>query len=214
MNSNLSQKLPNPIPARIFSNEEILKKPLCPTLLEFLNKYTKISQLDRKKFAISKNLRAEVWLVQDIISNKNYVLKIIEKSNESKLRYKSSALVAFEKEISLLRRIEHKNILTIIDFFEDPEKIYVVTENISNCSLFTLIRSKGKLTEQIAYAYFSQVCSALEFLHENNIIHRDLRPETMGISEDFSLKLANFACCAELSDKNEELYFLIIVKFS
>ena len=172
----------------------------------FLDKYIIAEKLEKRKYGLSKKLRSEVWAATGKYTKDKYIIKIIDKKESD-----SNALNTFKREVSLQRRISHKHSLKIIDYFENTNKIYVVVEYSINKSLSTIIWSKGRLSEIEAYSYFFQTCSILSFLHEHNIIHRDLRPENMQVWDKKLLKLSSYFCCAEVPNNSIRLYFICLI---
>lgn len=71
--------------------------------------------------------------------------------------------------------MKHPNILELYHAFEDDEKIYMVLELAEKGSLFKYLRKKKKLSEPEAFYYFFQINIAINFLHKNNILHRDIK---------------------------------------
>ena len=169
---------------------------------EFLGKYEKLS---KEGIAVCKRkLQTETWLVKNKNDETTCILETVSKTYTGQAKkQRTISTIAFEKEIILQRRLIHPNILQVLNYFEDDNKMCIVTEHTEKGMLFSLIKAAGKLTESEAYKYFSQVCEAVAFLHTSKLVHRDLRPENMRITKDSVLKLSNFACCTEISD---ELY--------
>jgi serine/threonine protein kinase len=58
--------------------------------------------------------------------------------------------------------------------------------------LFENIERKGKLTEEVARAYFLQVLSGIEYLHERGFVHRDIKLDNVVLDEDFNVKIIDF----------------------
>ena len=78
------------------------------------------------------------------------------------------------------------------EFAQDPKYLYFALEYVPGGELFTYLRGIGKLETDYAAEYAAQVTLTFEFLHEKNIIYRDLKPENLLISEDGYLKLTDF----------------------
>ncbi len=172
------------------------------TLIKFMEQYEKVSEEDRRDHGFPRNLRGEVWTVVHRKTLVKCVLRIASKD-----RVRTSAFGEFERALSIQRRISHKHVLPIADYFEDSDSLYAVTEFAAKGNLYTVISSKGKLTEAETFRYFWQLCDALHFLQERRIVHRNLRPENMLIGSSDELRLTNFSCCAELPDGKDDLYF-------
>ena len=100
-----------------------------------------------------------------------------------------------ETEISLLKKVRHKNIIKLYEVIETPQKIYLIMEYCEGGELFDYIVKKQNLAERQSCAFFHEIIDALEYLHSLNIVHRDLKPENLlldKINKKLSLKLIDF----------------------
>ena len=73
----------------------------------------------------------------------------------------------------------------------------------SNGNLNNIIKKSLGMDESSAFKYFIQVASAIYFLHENNIVHRDIQPENILLDEFNNIKLCNFGLAAEISSGDQ-----------
>jgi len=71
-------------------------------------------------------------------------------------------------------------------------------EYVNGGTLFNLIKKSKGLDEKIAFKYFINSAAAINFLHENNMVHRDVKPENLLIDENGVVKLCDFGWCVEL----------------
>jgi len=84
------------------------------------------------------------------------------------------------KEIELFHHSQgHRNIIQLVEYFEQPDKFFLVFEKVSGGQLLDYIQTRKFFTEQEAAAVISDIAAALEFLHSKGIAHRDLKPENV-----------------------------------
>lgn len=93
----------------------------------------------------------------------------------------------FRDETKILMRIQHKNIVKLLDRFVEPVskshiQTYLVLEKINDGELFDRIVRKTKLEQDETRAIFKQLLNGLKYLHSENIIHRDIKPENILLS--------------------------------
>lgn len=107
----------------------------------------------------------------------------------------------FLKEIEILRTCEHMNIIKIYEYFEDKKRFYLITEYVHGQELYDAICQWEHIDERIVRKIFYQIMSAITYLHKNNILHRDMKPENILI-ENKSKKLTPYTGIDLLSEFN------------
>lgn len=102
-----------------------------------------------------------------------------------------------KNEIIVLKRVSqgHKNILTLVDYFETPNNLYLITDVARGDELFDRIYNKGSFYESDAVNIICSIASGVAYLHKHGIVHRDLKPENLlfrTMDEDSDLLIADF----------------------
>uniref|UniRef100_A0A6Q2XQ68 Protein kinase domain-containing protein n=1 Tax=Esox lucius TaxID=8010 RepID=A0A6Q2XQ68_ESOLU len=103
-----------------------------------------------------------------------------------------SVLMKVEREIAILKLIEHPHVLKLHDVYENNKYLYLVLEHVSGGELFDYLVKKGRLTPKEARKFFRQIISALDFCHSHSICHRDLKPENLLLDEKNNIRIADF----------------------
>lgn len=101
--------------------------------------------------------------------------------------------------MATLNKKPHENILTLLDFFEDDDYYYIETPmhgETGSIDLFDLIELKTNMTEHEAKLIFKQVASGIKHLHDNGIVHRDIKDENIIVDNKGFVKLIDFGSAA------------------
>ena len=125
-------------------------------------------------------------------------IKILDKN---KIKNKHD-MERIERELSMVKNIEHQNIAKVFDIKEDESKYYIIMEYCEKGELFNIILLKRKLTEEESAYYYYQIINGLEYIHLNNIIHRDLKPENLLLTKNNILKIIDFGLSNYNTDNN------------
>ncbi|XP_016145454.1 serine/threonine-protein kinase BRSK2-like isoform X2 [Sinocyclocheilus grahami] len=121
------------------------------------------------------------------ITGQKVALKIVNREKLSE-----SVLMKVEREIAILKLIEHPHVLKLHDVYENNKYLYLVLEHVSGGELFDYLVKKGRLTPKEARKFFRQIISALDFCHSHSICHRDLKPENLLLDERNNIRIADF----------------------
>jgi len=121
------------------------------------------------------------------VTRKTVAVKIINREKLSK-----SVLMKVEREIAIMKLIDHPHVLGLYDVYENNTHLYLVLEHVSGGELFDYLVRKGRLSEREARRFFKQVVSAVDFCHKHKICHRDLKPENLLLDENKNIKVADF----------------------
>ena len=139
------------------------------------------------KETIGKGAFSKVKLGINKLTGEKVAIKIIDKK---KLKINSENK-RIEREINIIKKLNHINIVKIVQIKEDMNNIYIIMEYIEN-NLFYYILNKKYLSEQESSFYFFQLISGIDFIHSQGIVHRDLKPENILITKNKILKIIDF----------------------
>jgi len=98
----------------------------------------------------------------------------------------------FQEEARLLAQIQHPNIARFISYSGNSEEAYIVMEYVEGLTLEKLLNRQGKLAENYALKLLRQLSDALIYMHERQIIHRDLKASNIKVQKDSTVKILDF----------------------
>ena len=140
---------------------------------------------------------AEVWLAEDERLGRWVAIKMLHESYQ--LGTDHEAVQAFEREARVIARLQHPNIVAVFDAGSWEGRRYIVTEYVHGYSLRQILETQGRLTEAEAIRYGAQVAAALQYAHEQGVIHCDVKPENVLINETGVAKVADFGVAETLN---------------
>ncbi|KAJ9110869.1 hypothetical protein QFC19_001378 [Naganishia cerealis] len=159
---------------------------------------------------IGKGSSGRVKIAKHSITGKYAAIKIVPKGLILNSRMSMSqagaradkVLLGIEREIVIMKLIDHPNVLNLYDVWETSGELYLIMEYVPGGELFDYLVKRGRLPETEALHYFQQIIHAVDYCHRFNICHRDLKPENLLLDKDKNIKVADFGMAAwEASEK-------------
>lgn len=132
---------------------------------------------------IGKGGMAKIYTAIHIPLNRVVVIKEMGRT-ESRRRFKQEALMSSS--------LEHPNIVSTYDYFSIGQSFYLVLQYIEGLNLAEIIEHIAPLHPQIAALIIHEVCLAIRHAHDNNILHRDIKPTNILISLKGEAKISDF----------------------
>jgi len=177
----------------ILSTTDIIQCKILNEKGEFI-----IKQYLKGRF-LGKGGFAKCYEFKDIKTGEILAAKIVDKHSLGKGRSRQK----LDSEIRIHKSLKHPGIVRFETSFEDEDNVYILLELCQNKTLRELVKYRKKLTELEAQCYLGQLIPALIYVHNCNIIHRDIKPRNLFLGKDLELKVGDFGLAAELANRLE-----------
>lgn len=174
-------------------------------------KYTIISKIGEGGFGVT--YRATQNKLNRSVCIKEYFLsgRCLRNTNTNNIIYQSGDTDLFEKyrkafvhEAETVASLRHPNIVEIIDIFDENNTSYMVMPFIEGQTLESIVEKNGPLSYADATNYISQISDAVAYIHQRNILHRDIKPGNILITGDVHAILIDFGSAREfVNDKTQ-----------
>ena len=153
---------------------------------------------------VSKVGKGSFGSVYKVVDNQTGIIRAMKVIKKDTVYYQDDERV-FLKEIEILAKLEHPNIIKIIEYFTDDINYYVITEFVSGGELYETITKFRQFNESKAAYIMKQILCALNYLHSFGIVHRDIKPENMLVepnlsNDNINIKLIDFGTCNYVQD--------------
>ena len=165
--------------------------PIPENVLKGLEPEPKISDFNLIK-EIGTGSFGRVILVQHKITQARYAIKAIDKRNKTNYNER----LYFRREIEIMYRVHHPNVVKLFGHFEDNTYCYFLMEYMEGGNIFNYVPKNGihRISTQQVASMIKDVISATYFLHHMKppIIHRDIKPENVLLNSSMQAKLTDF----------------------
>jgi serine/threonine-protein kinase len=120
--------------------------------------------------------------------------------------------MAFVKEARTLASLHHPNIVEVIDIFNEGNTSYMVMPFVEGRSLQSIIEKNGPLTYPEAVNYIAQIANAVGYIHDHHILHRDIKPDNIMITDDYRAVLIDFGSAREFVEDKTQSHTSILTQ--
>lgn len=128
---------------------------------------------------------------------RHFAVKIMSKSAVLQMKQ----LEHIQSEKNILLQITYPFVVNLFSTFQDEQNLYMVFEFVCGGEFFTLLRNEDKLPNDQAAFYGTEIALTLGFLHNLNIVYRDLKPENLLIDKEGHLKITDFGFAKIVEDR-------------
>ncbi|KAA6476472.1 Stk1 family PASTA domain-containing Ser/Thr kinase [Bacillus swezeyi] len=145
--------------------------------------------------AIGGGGMANVYLAEDIILDREVAIKVLRFD----FVHDTDFIRRFRREAQSAASLDHTNIVSIYDVGEEDDIYYIVMEHVEGMTLKEYINRTGPLHPKEAVQIMEQIVSAIAHAHENQIVHRDIKPHNILIDHMGHIKVTDFGIAMALS---------------
>uniref|UniRef100_A0A8D3CLT5 Serine/threonine-protein kinase PLK n=1 Tax=Scophthalmus maximus TaxID=52904 RepID=A0A8D3CLT5_SCOMX len=142
---------------------------------------------------------AKCYEITDVETKQVFAGKIVPKS----LILKQHQREKMTSEIAIHKSLDHANIVGFHGFFEDDDFVFVVLEICRRRSLLELHKRRKALTEPEARYYMTKMLKGVQYLHNNRVIHRDLKLGNIFLNDDMEVKIGDFGLATKIEFDGE-----------
>ncbi|XP_070974800.1 serine/threonine-protein kinase STK11-like [Oncorhynchus clarkii lewisi] len=139
--------------------------------------------------------------VKEMLDSDTLCRRAVKILKKKKLRRIPNGEANVKKEIQLLRRLQHKNVIHLVDvlYNEEKQKMYMVMEYCV-CGMQEMLDSVPEKRFPVfqAHGYFLQLLDGLEYLHSQGIVHKDIKPGNLLLTTDGALKISDLGVAEAL----------------
>ncbi|WP_059104665.1 Stk1 family PASTA domain-containing Ser/Thr kinase [Shouchella shacheensis] len=138
---------------------------------------------------------ANVYLALDVILDRHVAVKVLQPQFSEDDQF----IRRFRREAQAATSLTNPNIVNIYDVGEEENVYYIVMEYVKGRTLKQVIQEEGPLPVGTALNYFNQILSGVGHAHANHIVHRDMKPQNILISETGEAKVTDFGIARAMS---------------
>ncbi|EXX85166.1 serine/threonine protein kinase, partial [Paenibacillus darwinianus] len=131
---------------------------------------------------------ALVYKAHDVLLNRKVAVKILRQQ----FGHDEEFVRRFRREAQSAASLSHPNVVSIYDVGEEEDTHYIVMEYVEGSNLNDLIKERAPLQTEEAVRFAVQICDALDHAHQNQIIHRDIKPHNILIGKNGRVKVTDF----------------------
>uniref|UniRef100_A0A1A8QL57 Serine/threonine-protein kinase PLK n=1 Tax=Nothobranchius rachovii TaxID=451742 RepID=A0A1A8QL57_9TELE len=142
---------------------------------------------------------AKCYEITDVETKTVFAGKIVAKY----LLQKQHQRDKMTSEIAIHKSLDHANIVGFHGFFEDDDHVFVVLEICRRRSLLELHKRRKAVTEPEARYYMAQLLKGVQYLHNNKVIHRDLKLGNVFLNDDMDVKIGDFGLATKIEFEGE-----------
>jgi len=151
-----------------------------------------IDKILKERYKITEKIEsggmAVVYKGTDLLLVRTVAIKVLKDS----FTRDKGVLERFYREARAAAGLSHTNIVSIYDIGREDDLYFIVMEYMSNGTLENLMERKKELSTEEVIKYGIQICRALDYSHQKRVIHRDIKPQNIMLTEENQIKVVDF----------------------
>lgn len=153
-----------------------------------LGQYTVLDEIGRGGMG-------QVFRAEHVMMGREVALKVLPRAKATP-EYEA----AFRREIRVLARLDHENLVRALDAGHDAKVYYLVTELVPGLDLRRQVQRYGPLNENAAASVITQAARGLDYAHEKGLVHRDVKPGNLLVTQDGRVKVLDLGLAGSTLD--------------
>lgn len=187
----------------IENDDDIKELKSAPSYQAMIDAYKVTSMNFKQQFIINDEIMDfndvyEVKQAYDTLDKEKCAIKVYKKMKLNKTIFNE-----IHNEVKILQKLKHENIINFKSFYEDEKNLYVITELLDGGgNMYTKLKEKEIYSELEAQLVIYNLCTVVKYLHNNNIVHRDIRLDHLILidrTNDSKFKLVGFEYAKEIT---------------
>mmetsp|Transcript_21157 Transcript_21157/g.59545 ORF Transcript_21157/g.59545 Transcript_21157/m.59545 type:complete len:460 (+) Transcript_21157:176-1555(+) len=142
---------------------------------------------------IGKGSFGKVLQVRKKDNSRIYAMKVLNKKNIMERNEVEHA----KTEKSVLQKLVHPFLVNLHYSFQSPDKLYFIMDYVNGGELFYHLQKSRKFDEERSRFYCAEICCGIEYLHENGVLYRDLKPENLLLTGEGHICMTDFGIAKE-----------------
>jgi len=146
--------------------------------------------------AIGQGGMGRVFRAEHVMMGREVAIKVLPREKST-----PETEAAFRREIRMLGRLDHENLVRALDAGHDGKVYYLVTELIDGLDLRKQVRRYGVLDDPLAAAVIAQAARGLAYAHDKGLVHRDVKPGNLLVTPDGRVKVLDVGLAGSVMEE-------------
>ncbi|XP_041363355.1 testis-specific serine/threonine-protein kinase 3-like [Gigantopelta aegis] len=165
------------------------------------NEFAELAEmLDDKGYLLGSKIGSGTYSQVRLVKRKSDGKTLVTKIINIKSAAQDYVETFLPRELDIMVKVHHEHIASVEEIIHIDDWVFVIMEYAAKGDMMDFITNKGAMSEQEAKRAFRQMAMAVDYLHENNIIHRDIKCENILIKENGDIIVSDFGFSRTIKD--------------